>query len=236
MSATDAEHLIDELARHKLELEAQNDELREAQETLESARREYADLYDFAPVGYFTINADSGTISKTNDAGARMLGYPKRWLLNKPFGVFVDRDDRDTYAAYRHEALMSLGPSRCFIRLRRRKAPSFPAALYSSSVSRATDEQPVFVRMAVIDFSEQRVFDRQNELWQALQEALQKIKVLSSLVPVCERCHRVRDDEAYRQRLNEYLAGSVQEAPEHNLCPVCEAGQNQPPVARAGPQ
>ncbi len=230
MSATDTEHLIHELAKHKLELEAQNDELRQAQVILESARREYAELYDFAPIGYFTINAKSGTISKANDAGARLLGYPKAWLVNKPFGVFVDGDDRDAYAAYRREAALNREPSRCLIRLRRRKAHAFPAVLYSTAASQVTDEQPVFTRMAVIDLSERGVFDPQTELWQALQEALEKIRMLSSLVPVCERCHRIRDDEAYRQRLNDYLAGYPQEVPEHNLCPACEAGQTQPPV------
>jgi hypothetical protein len=56
MPLEDIDELIHELEVHQIELEMQNEELRHAQLDLEAARHKYSDLYDFAPVGYFSIS------------------------------------------------------------------------------------------------------------------------------------------------------------------------------------
>ncbi|MEJ0090024.1 MAG: PAS domain-containing protein [Limisphaerales bacterium] len=57
-SEDNAQRLFHELQVHQIELEMQNSELRQARDNLEVALEEYTDLYDFAPVGYFTLTAD----------------------------------------------------------------------------------------------------------------------------------------------------------------------------------
>ena len=72
---TDAEflRLIHELELHQIEFEMHNEELTQSRAEAEAARDQYTDLYDFAPVGYFTLTGD-GTIQKTNLLGAKRLG------------------------------------------------------------------------------------------------------------------------------------------------------------------
>jgi len=48
--------LIHDLRVHKIELEIQNEELRESQVKLEDSQHKYFDLYNFAPDGYFTLD------------------------------------------------------------------------------------------------------------------------------------------------------------------------------------
>jgi signal transduction histidine kinase len=73
--------LLHELAVHGEEITAQNEQLKRAQSDLEQARDRYADLYDFAPIGYLSLNR-GGSITDVNLAGAALLGQ-RRLLLSK---------------------------------------------------------------------------------------------------------------------------------------------------------
>jgi CheY-like chemotaxis protein len=55
-TADESQHILRELQIHQAELEAQNRELREAQQQLESSRDRYTDLYDFAPICYASLD------------------------------------------------------------------------------------------------------------------------------------------------------------------------------------
>jgi PAS domain S-box-containing protein len=77
------EVLLHELQVHQIELEMQNRELREAQQELEETRDRYADLYDYAPVGYLTLD-ETGTVLEINLTGAGMLGMERSHIVGKP--------------------------------------------------------------------------------------------------------------------------------------------------------
>jgi len=72
----DARRLLHELQVHQIELEMQNEELQRAREELDESHARYADLYDFAPVGYFTFDRQ-GLVQEVNLTGAEMLGMTK---------------------------------------------------------------------------------------------------------------------------------------------------------------
>src|SRR5476649_1368248 len=67
-SGTDSRRLLHELQVHQIELEMQNSELRRARDEREASLENYTDLYDFAPVGYFTLTA-AGVINQVNLTG-----------------------------------------------------------------------------------------------------------------------------------------------------------------------
>ncbi|MCK7537181.1 MAG: hypothetical protein MZV63_42555 [Marinilabiliales bacterium] len=76
----DAKKLLHELQVHQIELEMQNEELRQANATAEEALRRYTMLYDFAPMGYFILDSD-GSITDLNFTGAEIL-REKRFSLD----------------------------------------------------------------------------------------------------------------------------------------------------------
>ena len=84
-ASRDMKRLVHELEVHQVELELQNEELRQARIELEAS---YNELYDFAPVGYFTLGRH-GSIEKTNLTGASMLGQPRAQLLGRRLAAFV---------------------------------------------------------------------------------------------------------------------------------------------------
>jgi len=78
---SDTKKLLHELQVHQIELEMQNEELKEAYETAERALKKYTMLYDFAPMGYFTLDSD-GTISDLNFTGASINSLKKYLMIS----------------------------------------------------------------------------------------------------------------------------------------------------------
>src|SRR5262245_35029273 len=83
-------HVVEELQIHQIELQLQNEQLRETQRDVEDSRQELRDLYDSAPVGYLTINVN-GVIVGANLTLATMLGIERRRLIGRHFHQYVDR-------------------------------------------------------------------------------------------------------------------------------------------------
>ncbi len=69
--------LVHELRVHQIELEMQNEELRRMQHELEEAQAKYAELYEFAPAGYLTLDLRS-MIQRINLSAHD--SYPKKGL------------------------------------------------------------------------------------------------------------------------------------------------------------
>jgi PAS domain-containing protein len=93
---TDVKRLLHELQVHQIELEMQNDELHQAYETAEAALKKYTILYDFSPMGYFTLNSD-GRICELNFTGAEILGDKRISLVNSNFKLFVSEDSKAVF-------------------------------------------------------------------------------------------------------------------------------------------
>ena len=85
-----------ELQVHQIELELQNEELRQALESLENSRARYFDLYDLAPVGYVTVSK-SGLILESNLTACSLLGLARGALIAQPFSRFIHKADQDSY-------------------------------------------------------------------------------------------------------------------------------------------
>ncbi|MCX6701395.1 MAG: PAS domain-containing protein, partial [Methanomicrobiales archaeon] len=93
------EELIHELQVHQIELETQAEELRKSHLELEESWDKYLDLYDFAPVGYLTLN-DKALITDVNLAGAALLCVERNKLVGAPFSKFIAEKDADQWHRY----------------------------------------------------------------------------------------------------------------------------------------
>ena len=90
--AQDNERLLHELRVHQIELEMQNEDLRNARAQVEAALARYTELYDFSPLAYFTLDR-IGTILQTNLAGAKLLGLERTRLTQGRLGAFLAPHD-----------------------------------------------------------------------------------------------------------------------------------------------
>ena len=90
-SESDLSNYFHEMEVRQIMLELQNDELRHAWAVSEVSNLKYTELYDFAPIGYFTLSKN-GKIVELNFCGSRMLGKERGQLENSNFNSFVSQD------------------------------------------------------------------------------------------------------------------------------------------------
>ncbi len=106
-----------ELESQQIELELQNVELRMTQEQLEISRNKYAELYDFAPVGYFTFDTE-GIIHEVNLTGAQLFGIVRSQLTNRSFSTLIaDADDRVIFSNHLKSVMQQKVMQRCEVKL-----------------------------------------------------------------------------------------------------------------------
>jgi PAS domain S-box-containing protein len=116
-SAPDATRLLHELEVHQAELESQNEELLRARRELELALARYTDLFDFAPIGYATIDAED-VIRNVNHVGARLLGSNRARIVGARFGAMLIREDVAALNAVVSRVRSTAEPAACDVRIR----------------------------------------------------------------------------------------------------------------------
>jgi PAS domain S-box-containing protein len=187
LSMQEARDLIQKLHVNQAILEKQNKELRTAQKENAESLDKYSDLFNCAPVGYFTLDKE-GLILDVNLTGADQLGAEKKVLIRKPFSRFLHKDDQDNYYLYRREVLERKTRRACEVRLTRSDKSEFNAQLVSIA---QYDSEGTFcnMRTAIMNVTERKqgekklsrhrkhlmelVSDRTSEL-QKINEQLQK--------------------------------------------------------------
>lgn len=147
------EEIIHELRVHQIELEIQNEELKKAHQDLEDSRDRYIDLYDFAPVGYFTLT-DKALIAEVNLTGASMLGMVRRDLIQTRFRKLVLSKDHDFFDRFFHAIIRSGKQETGELRLERQDGTDFPVIIKGIRVG--IDQGSFQVRMVLTDLSERK--------------------------------------------------------------------------------
>ncbi len=123
-----------ELQVHQVELELQNEELRRSRAALEESRDQYLELYDFAPVGYFSLDAE-GRLTRINLAGAALLGVDRARVHTKPFTTFIVQRHQPRWV--KHLATLNAGtPQTCELLVQ----PAGRSALMAQVTSVLVDE------------------------------------------------------------------------------------------------
>jgi PAS domain S-box-containing protein len=104
--------MLHELSVHQIELEMQNEELRETQAALSVAQSRYFDLFDMAPLGYITLS-ETGIIEQANLAAATLFNMGRGELYKKPLSRLISREYQDTFYLKRKQ-LIDGGESQSF--------------------------------------------------------------------------------------------------------------------------
>jgi len=140
-----------DLRIHQIEIETQAEELKKSKIALEESRDKFIDLYDFAPLGYLTLN-DKALITEVNLTGATLLGIERSKLINARFRKFIAQPDQEVWDRYFMHVLDQDNKQTCSLSLNRSDGSMFPARLESIRIIRI-DGTPT-VRVAVSDITD----------------------------------------------------------------------------------
>jgi PAS domain S-box-containing protein len=175
-NSEDTHRLVHELQVHQIELEIQNEELRQAMDEVETVRAGYADLYDFAPIGYFTLDRNT-VILQVNLTGASLLGLERQRLVKKRFKSLITPDSLPVFNAFFHNVFICSEKQTCEISILR------GSQLLTLRLEAIADESGHECRAIAMDITENK---RMEELvrvrmhlmeyapWHTLEEVLRE--------------------------------------------------------------
>ncbi|MBE9104590.1 PAS domain S-box protein [Nostoc cf. edaphicum LEGE 07299] len=141
---------LEELQVVEEELRQQNKELAIARETAELEHQRYQDLFDLAPDAYLVTDV-AGIIKEANYVAAALLSVRQKFLVGKPFILFIAESGRQTFM----NQLASLQQVQDWeIDLQPRRGTAFPARI--KMVAMYAQGQQVGWRWLLGDISEQQ--------------------------------------------------------------------------------
>ncbi|MBF0310371.1 MAG: response regulator [Magnetococcales bacterium] len=166
--------VVHELQVHQIELEMQNEELRQVQLQLEHTRDQYSHLFHEAPVGYFILD-EKGTIQAANQTGALLLGLEKESLPRRRFHEFISKEDQDTFYHHRKAVTASRDLLRCEVDIIRKDGDPIHVQLTSIAYGGVGNDQPLIElkpfqwQMAITDITLRK--EQERALLQSKEKA-----------------------------------------------------------------
>ncbi len=168
----DTERPCHELQVHQVELEMQNEELRNAMVQIEESRTRYSDLYEFAPIGYLTLDGN-GLVLEANLNIARQLGIERSRLVGSPLSLYIVAADRNAFRSHLGSVLKDKTHQACEARFMKDGGGDFHALLDTIFIMDAVGERRV--RTSVTDITEHAKQTREIEHLNRLYSVLSRV-------------------------------------------------------------
>jgi PAS domain S-box-containing protein len=166
--------LFQELQVHQIELEMQNDELRNANEQLEQQQIRFSGIYDLAPIGYLILDRN-GLIEEVNNAGIMLLETHRGNLHGKRLQTFITDDNKNDFYRFYHDLLTTQERQVCQLKMIAGDGHTFYAQIEGTAIQPLTNA-PLQCYLAIVDITErieaeQRLAESTERLELALEAA-----------------------------------------------------------------
>ena len=190
-TALDAVRLLHELHVHQIELELQNEELQRAKDEVEAGLARYTDLYDFAPVGYFTLGPD-GDILQINCTGALFFGVERARLVHRRLTSLVAEPDRALLTAFIKRAFDHRTKEVCELALMPVKGRVLSVRLRANVSTEKQECRVVMVDITERKLAEEAVHRLNEELEERVRQRTATIRKLATELTLAEQRERTR--------------------------------------------
>lgn len=186
---------------------------------LEDSETKYRNIVETAREGIWTLD-QNGLLTFVNSEMARMLDYTVEEMQGSSFLKFMDKEWAGR--AKSNFAKRKLGVSERYEFKFKRKDQSEIWAIVSTNPILSQNGDFLGALEMVTDITDIKRMETEREnLIRELKSALQQVKTLRGLLPVCANCKKVRDDEGYWQALDKYITDHSEAQVSHSICPDC---------------
>jgi PAS domain S-box-containing protein len=192
---------------------------------LQTSEKKLADIAASLGEGVIVIDAE-GRLTFMNPEAERLLGWKSEELLGKELHATIhhQRPDGTTYPLDEcaSNEVLRTGVRQTVARdAYLRKDGSFLPISYVTAPVRESDR----VVAAVIAFQDitmrQMIEEERERLIGELKEALDNVKKLEGMLPICASCKRIRDDKGSWHQIEEYIHEHSEAEFSHGICPEC---------------
>ncbi len=205
MTDEEIRRLVHELQVHQIELAMQNEHLLQAQRELAESRDRARDLYDFAPVGYLTLAADT-TIREANLMAASLLGRERAYLRGKRFSDLIAPECQDRFYLHRREVRGCDERQACELRLKRPEGQSIWVQVEINRGDPIGAEGPEY-RCVVTDITARKQAEEALERQLRLTEAI--TLCAAEAIFVTDRAGRITQSNAEGERIFGYAGDEL---------------------------
>ncbi len=194
-------------------------EKRRLQDALQQSEERYRTVVEQSPQPV-VVHRD-GTIIYANPAAIRMFGATSlEDLAGKPLLDRIHPDDHEAVLA-RVQKMTSDGARSPMVERRYRK---FDGTIIDGEVQGTPiiyDGVPA-IHAAIHDITERKQVQKAlEEERRRLQQALDEVRTLRGIVPICAYCKKIRDDAGYWNQVEKYVSDHTDAKFSHGICPAC---------------
>ncbi len=195
------------------------DERKRIESALQASERQYRLIVDTAMEGVLSLDA-TDRITFVNQQMCSLLGYAAEEMLGRPYESFIAPDQVDDFRVQAERRAQGCDSryERCLVT----KSGERHWVLVSARAVRNEQGQVVGSFGMFTDIHQRKQIELERErLITELQSALDQIRTLRGIVPICANCKKIRNDAGYWEQVEEYVTHHTEAQFSHGLCPAC---------------
>lgn len=196
-------------------------ERRKMEEKMRESEEQFRRIFEDVPLGMLVSGPDY-KILKANKALYEMLGYAETELTGRSLGEITHAEDKEISMKLSKQILNGEVP---LFQLEKRYVKKTGEALWVNltvAAIRGHKGDVVYALGMVEDISSRKSAEQERErLISELKQAVDNIKTLRGLLPMCAWCKKVRNDKGYWQRVETYVQEHSDASFSHGICPEC---------------
>lgn len=179
------------------------------------AEQTYRNIFQKSQDIQIIVNVNNLTIIETNTAMQQILGFEEKNIVGQHFTRLFPSGSRFSKS---FEDIKNYG--HIFVEEFKRTDGSLCIMDLTATLIPWNKENAILVTLRDVTQRIHAEKEKEHALSE-LKEAMEKIKTLRGLLPICSYCKKIRDDHGYWQQLETYMEAHSQAEFSHGICPEC---------------